>query len=307
MDINKILKEAYEYAKPYTKEGKLVDYLPELAKADINNLGAVVIDGDANLYKIGAYNEKFSIMSIVKVVLYLIVLENYKADEIKNYLLMKNTYNPYNSLLDLENGEGKKPVNPFVNAGAIVTSYLINKKFADKSIDVILEKTRQIMNDDSIDYSREIVDTSMDKADTNFALAYTLKKNKIISQDTDVYNLLKLYCMACAIIIDAEDLAVFSSVLARDGKNLKGDQVIERDHARILRTLMATCGTYDYSMEFALEIGLAAKSGVGGGILAANRQIGIGIYSPGLDIRGNSLASIEFLKYFSKKLDLSIY
>ncbi|HEY4543861.1 MAG TPA: glutaminase, partial [Tissierellaceae bacterium] len=112
-----ILKGAYAYAKPFTKEGKLVDYIPALAKADKEKLAASIIDENGNVYEIGDVDIKFSMMSIVKVILYLIALENYEFDEITNLIGLKGSSKPYNSLLDLEMSNEKKPVNPFINAG----------------------------------------------------------------------------------------------------------------------------------------------------------------------------------------------
>ncbi|WP_308533394.1 glutaminase A [uncultured Peptoniphilus sp.] len=306
--MDKIIKEAYEYGKQFTKNGKLVDYLPDLTKANINKLGLAIVDENGKIHEEGEVNEKFAIMSIVKVILYLMALENYDYDEILKYVGIKPSSKAYNSLLDLEMGEDKKPINPFINAGAIVTSYLLFKKFADKTVEKIIERTRTLMESPDINYSKSLVETSMAVADSNFAMTYTLKKNKIIGNDISAYDLLLIYCKACSLMINTRELAKFASLLSRGGKNYKGEQIVSEKNAQKLRVLMATCGTYNFAGEFAMDVGLPAKSGVGGGLIATtNKGLGIAAYSPGLDELGNPLAPMKVLKYLSEKLNLSIY
>lgn len=303
-----ILKGAYAYAEPFTKDGKLVDYIPALAKADKNKLAASIIDEDGNVYEIGDVDIKFSMMSIVKVILYLIALENYEFDEITNLIGLKGSSKPYNSLLDLEMSNDKKPVNPFINAGALVTSYLIYNKFKENSVDVILDKIRLLAGNDSIDYDRSIIEAGKGGGQANKAIIYSLQNNNVIPKDIDVMEVLDIYGIACAVMVDTKDLAAISYVLSTGGYNNKNEKLMDKEHARILRTLMAVCGTYDYAGDFAVEIGLPAKSGVGGGIMATtNKKIGLATYCPGLDPRGNSVVGIKLLEYISEKLELGIY
>ena len=125
----------------------------------------------------------------------------------------------------------------------------------------------------------------------------------------DVEEILELYFRQCSIEANAIDLAMFGSVLANDGVTPWNDEVlISREVCRIVKTIMVTCGMYDASGEFAVHIGIPAKSGVGGGILATvPRRMGIGVYGPALDKKGNSLAGIHVLKDLSEELDLSIF
>lgn len=306
--MEKILKEAYEYAKPFTKYGKIVDYIPSLADVDKDKLAASIIDSQGNVYEVGAVDIQFSIMSISKVILYLIALENYELEEIKKFIGFKGSSKPYNSLLDLEMSEGKKPVNPFINAGALVNTYLIYNKFGDASIDKIMEKVRLLSGNDSIDYDRLVNKESKGRGHGNKAIMYSLQNNNIIPKDVDIFEILYIYGLACFIMVNTRDLAAISYVISNDGYNMDGEKLIDSDHARILRTLMAICGTYDYSGDFAIEIGLPAKSGVGGGMLATtNKGIGLATYCPGLDPSGNSVAGTKMLEYISKSLDLGIY
>lgn len=306
--MEKILREAYNYAKPFVKDGELPTYQPQLAKANKDNLGVVVIDKDKEVYEFGVVNVKFTAQSIIKVLLYQIVLENYEMEEIKSYVGLKGSSKPFNSIADLELSDGKKPVNPFINSGALVVSYLILKKFGNKSFDVVLHKAKRIFNNSFLEYDKVFVETGKPVAFRNIALINTLKSNGTISNDISSEDILDLYFKACCILVDPKDLANYSFILSNEGKDIQDNQIIEKEHATILKTLMAIAGMYDYSGDFAVEIGIPAKSGVGGGILGAtNKGIGIATYSPGLDKQGNSLAGIKLLEHLSKNFDISIY
>lgn len=305
--MDKILDSVIEYGKEFVEEGKLVNYIPILRDADKTALGVCLIDKDGKIYEAGKSREKFAIMSIVKVILFEIVLENYEIDEIKKYIGFKGSSKPYDSILDLELEKGK-PINPFVNAGAIMSSYLIYKKFKDKSVDVLFEKAKTLTENKDIDYARELMKLTSNGGENNLALTYILKKHGYIDKETNIEDVLYIYNLACCIMVNTKDLAVLSSIISRNGINLDGKRVMEKYHARILRTLMSICGTYDYSGDFAINIGIPAKSGVGGGIMATtNKDIGVCTFCPGLDRSGNSIAGVKMLEMISKKLDLGYY
>lgn len=305
--MKEILKRAYEYSLPFTKEGELVDYIDALKSVNKEDLGAVIIDENKNIESIGVVDTKFTIMSIVKVALYLIVLENYEQDEIKKYMGSNGSSKAFNSLLDLESSEDKKPVNPFINAGAIMSCYLIYKKFKEKSKEVVLEKLRSLTDNKNLDVDKKVLDSIGIGGDTNIAILYSLKKNKIMANDEDAFTVLGLYNYACTILVDIVDLAKFSYVLSNNGKSINDEKLIDEENVRILKTLMLICGMYDYSGEYAIKVGLPSKSGVGGGIMATtNKKIGLATYSPALDLRGNSVAGQVMLEYISKELDLYV-
>lgn len=306
--MKRILQESYDYAKPFIKEGKTVNYIPGIEDVDPNGLAASIIDKNGEVFEIGAVDTKFSMMSIVKVFLYIIALENYPLEEIKKYIGLKGSSKPYNSLLDLEMSEEKKPVNPYINAGAITTSYLIYNKFKEKSLDIILKKIQKIAGNDEIFIDEKIMTDSKNSGQANKAIIFSLQNNGVIPKYVDIFEVLNVYNMACCVTVNTKDLAMMSYCLSNGGKNLKGKRLIDEEYARISRTLMAIAGTYDYAGDFAVEIGLPAKSGVGGGIMATtNSGIGLATYSPALDKRGNSVAGIKMLEYISKKLKLGIY
>ena len=208
----------------------------------------------------------------------------------------------------MELSEKNIPVNPFINAGAIVGTSLLYEKYGNNTFEMILNRTRDIIGNDKIDYSRSVFNSESSSAFANRALTYMLLNGKIIPSNVNVDDLLNVYFKSCSILADVRDLAQLGFILSRDGKDGENKQRLSGEHARILRTLMVTCGTYDYSGEFAIKIGLPAKSGVGGGIVTASKAgYGIGVYCPGLDSHGNSYVGTRILEFLSRELNLNIY
>ncbi len=303
-----MLEKAYEYGKKYTHKGKTAQYIPELAKENAERLAGAIVDPTGEVFKIGDSEYKFSMQSVVKVVIYLLVLENYEFSYIKKFVGVKPSSKPFNSILELELSNKNIPVNPFINAGAIVACYLLMNKFGDKAFDVVLDKVRRLAGNNSINYSEPLYESERESAFANRALTYMMLSHRIIPQEVDVDELLDIYFKSCAVMVDVLDLARIGQVLSRGGVDLSGERLIEQSHATILRTIMANCGTYDYSGDFAIRIGIPAKSGVGGGIMTASKAgYGIAVYCPGLDTHGNSYAGTRMLESISKELGLSIY
>lgn len=306
--MKSILQEAYNYAISYADSGELANYIPELANEDKYRAAGAIIDKDGTLYEVGDSDYKFTAQSIIKVIIYLCTLENYDFEYIKQYVGVKASSKPFNSIIELELSNKRIPVNPFINAGAIVATSLIYDIYGEETFDVILNRAKVLMDDDTLDYSESIFNSERSCAYNNRALAYMLLGHGIISADIDINKLLDCYFKACSILVNVKHLAKLSFKISRGGKSLDGKEEFSSEHARILRTLMSSCGTYDYSGDFAIRIGIPAKSGVGGGIVTASKaSYGIASYCPGLDSHGNSYVGTRILEYISKELDLNIY
>lgn len=306
--MQQVLQDAYEYAQKYLEKGVVASYIPELAKEDKHNLGAAIIDLDGKLYQVGDSDYEFTIQSVSKVATYLCVLENYGLKDIKNHVGVKASSRAFNSIIELELSNKNIPVNPFINAGAIVCTSMLFQKYGDEAFDLILNKLRAMTNNKNLSYSEATFESERATSCSNRALTYMMMQSNIIPQDVDVERLLSIYFKCCSILVTAVDLANMSYTLSNDGVNLSGEKVSDEKYVRAVRTLMATCGTYDYAGDFALRVGLPAKSGVGGGIVVASKaKYGIGVYSPGLDSHGNSYAGIRLLTSLAKDLDLNIY
>lgn len=302
------MEGAYEHGLKYVGKGKPADYIPELAKEDPTRAAAVLIDPRGGRYAVGDHGYRFTVQSIVKVILYLCVLEHYPFSQIKKYIGVKPSAKPFNSILELELSNKNIPVNPFINAGAIVATSLLSEKYGEKTFDYVLKRAGDLFNNPSLEYSEVIFESERSSAFANRALTYMLLNDSIISRTTDVEELLGVYFRSCSILVNTAELAELGFLLANGGEDLAGKRHMSEEHAKILRTVMATCGTYDYSGEFAIRIGLPAKSGVGGGIVATSKSgYGIGVYCPGLDSHGNSYVGTRMLERISEDLQLSIY
>jgi glutaminase len=194
-----------------------------------------------------------------------------------------------------------------INAGAIVTTSLIYGETEDRKLERILNFIRKATNNEDININQEIYESEKETGDRNRSLAYFMKSNGIL--EGNVEEILDLYFKQCSIEATAKDLARFGAVIANDGITPWSNEVLmSREVCRIVKTIMVTCGMYDASGEFAVQVGIPAKSGVGGGILATvPRRYGIGIYGPALDKKGNSIGGIRVLKELSEELQLSIF
>ena len=301
-----VLEKALRLGRKYLHEGAVADYIPELARVDANKVAISTIE-DGNIYSVGDSKVRFSIQSIIKVILYAMAMENYRVSELKKYVGVRPSAKPFNSVIELELSEKKIPVNPFINAGAIIIVAILYNVYREKTFDVILEKASEFLGEE-VDYSREIAQSEKESSFTNRTLIYLMLAKGILPSDTKVEEVLDTYFKACSILVNTENLAHMSYVISNDGVDLEGKEVITPNEARVLRSLMATCGTYDYSGDFAIRVGLPAKSGVGGGIVTASKnKTGLAVYAPRLDTHGNSYSGVRMLEYLSEELDLSIY
>ncbi|MEG2290871.1 MAG: glutaminase A [Clostridium sp.] len=294
--------------KIYGKEGKLASYIPVLLEADPEHLGICVVElNSGREFYAGECDTKFSIQSISKVVSLILALGDNGRENVFKKVNVEPTGMGFNSIVNLEVRDQNRPYNPMINAGAIVTTSLIYGENKEEKFERIIEFLRRATNNPNISVNEEIYKCEKITGDRNRALAYFMKSNNIL--EGNVEDILDLYFRQCSIEITARDLARFGAVLSNDGlAPWNGQRLMSRDVCRIAKTIMVTCGMYDASGEFAVEVGIPAKSGVGGGILATvPRSYGIGIYGPSLDKKGNSLAGLKLIKDLADELDLSIF
>lgn len=294
--------------KIYGKEGKLASYIPALLEADPEHLGICVVElNSGREFYAGECDTKFSIQSISKVVSLILALSDNGRENVFKKVNVEPTGMGFNSIVNLEVRDQNRPYNPMINAGAIVTTSLIYGETKEEKFERIIDFIRRATNNKNIGVNEEVYKCEQITGDRNRALAYFMKSNNIL--EGNVEDILDLYFRQCSIEVTARDLARFGAVLANDGlAPWNGQRLMSRDVCRIAKTIMVTCGMYDASGEFAVEVGIPAKSGVGGGILATvPRSYGIGIYGPSLDKKGNSLAGLKLIKDLADELDLSIF
>ncbi|MFC3885811.1 glutaminase A [Bacillus songklensis] len=301
------LKALVIEAKKYTKDGKVADYIPALGKANPKDLSIAIHYPDGPCISAGDIERKITLQSISKVISLALVLMDRGSDYVFDYVGMEPTGDPFNSIAKLETMIPAKPLNPMINAGALVVTHMIKGKSIEERFQRLVSFIRELTNDPTVNYCEEVARSEFETAHLNRALCYFLKQHKII--DEDVEQLLDLYTKQCAIEMNCLDLAKIGVVFAMDGVDpVSRRQIMPPDIARICKTFMVTCGMYNASGEFAIKIGIPAKSGVSGGIMGAvPGRFGIGIFGPALDEKGNSIAGIKLLELLSAKHSLSMF
>ncbi|MEY2194241.1 glutaminase A [Neobacillus sp. BF23-41] len=301
------LRRLVEEAKRYTKDGKVADYIPELAKANPGDLSIAINYPDGRCFSAGDIDKKMTLQSISKVISLALVLMERGFHYVFERVGMEPTGDPFNSIAKLETMAPAKPLNPMINAGALVVTHMIKGDSVEDRFNRLLGFIRELSGDPSVGYSEKVARSEFESADLNRALCYFLKQHKIITEDVE--TLLDLYTKQCAVEMNCLDLARIGMIFAMDGVDpLNGKRFMPDDVARICKTFMVTCGMYNASGEFAIKIGIPAKSGVSGGIMGAvPGKFGIGIFGPALDEKGNSVAGLKLLELLSRNYRLSMF
>lgn len=301
-----MLEDALAYGRAFTSQGKTAQYIPYLQQMDRDLLGVSVQTVDGRRFSAGDSKTPFTVQSIAKVVALALALQ----DRGEQYLFsgrvgLEPTGDPFNSIIRLETD--KKPYNPFINAGAIAVVGAIQGRCGSEKFERLLRYFKKLCGSETVSLCGEAYLSERETGDKNRALAYHLKATKML--EGDVGEDLDVYFRMCSLYVTAEDIAHLALVLANRGLDpATGERLMAAEHARIIRTLMLTCGMYDGSGEFAVKVGYPAKSGVGGGIAAVLvDRMGIGVFGPALDARGNSVAGIAIMEYLSKAMDVRLF
>lgn len=291
---------------PEAKQGTVASYIPELDKARKNALGLYIIDVEGNEYYSGDWDTKFTIQSISKIVTLMLAILDNGEEYVFSKVGMEPTGDPFNSIKKLETSSRRKPYNPLINAGAIAIASMIKGKDVRDRFQRLLDFFRKISEDETLDVNYKIYCGESETGNRNRAMGYFLKGDGII--EGNVEDALDIYFKQCSIEVTAKTLAKIALFLANNGKLSNGETVITPRIATIVKTLMVTCGMYDSSGEFAVRAGIPSKSGVGGGILSVvPGKMGIGVYGPSLDKKGNSIAGVLLLEDLSSELNLTIF
>lgn len=304
--MNDLLNRLVKKNISETKLGTVASYIPELDKAKKDALGIYIIDNEGNEYFSGDYETKFTIQSISKIVALMLAILDNGEEYVFSKVGMEPTGDPFNSITKLETSRERKPYNPLINAGAIAVSSMIKGKDARDRFERLLDFFKKISEDETLDVNYKIYCGESETGNRNRAMGYFLKGEGII--EGNVEDVLDIYFKQCSIEVTAKTLAKIGLFLANNGKLSTGEIVITPKIATIVKTLMVTCGMYDSSGEFAVRAGIPSKSGVGGGILSVvPGKMGIGVYGPSLDKKGNSIAGVALLEDLSTELNLTIF
>ena len=305
-DLKHVVHDIADDMRRRPDRGEVATYIPELARADPNAFGLVVIDADGTIAAGGDADIPFSIQSISKVFTLTLALGKI-GDRLWQRVGREPSGSPFNSIVQLEFERGI-PRNPFINAGAIaVTDVILSGHQPREALGEILRFMRFLADDPSITIDEAVAASEQRTGFRNAALANYMKSYGVLENPVDLT--LGVYFHQCAIAMSCRQLAVAGRFLAHLGRNPStGLSVVHPERARRINAVMLTCGHYDGSGEFAYRVGLPGKSGVGGGILAiAPGKASIAVWSPGLDASGNSHLGRIALEALTKRLGWSIF
>ncbi|MGG4395495.1 glutaminase A [Paenibacillus thiaminolyticus] len=306
-ELERELPQWLEESRRMAAAGKVATYIPGLAEARSDALGISLCGIRGERVKAGETEEPFTMQSVSKVFSLLLALLDSGEAGVFAKVGKEPTGDDFNSILKLELVDPGKPFNPFINAGAIAIASLIEGRTPEEKSERLLEFVRMLADDPSITWNKRIYESERETAYRNRSLAYYLKDNGIL--EGDVEATLDVYFRQCAIEVRTCQLARMALVLANRGCDpATGHCYIPRKFVQIATSFMTTCGMYNASGEFALEAGIPAKSGVSGGIMALiPGQLGIGVYGPALNEKGNSVAGVHMLAMLSERFEWSIF
>jgi glutaminase len=286
------------------QEGQVATYIPELAKANPDWFGLCIVTTGGHVYEVGDTRQTFTIQSISKPFVYGLALEDHSRTEVLKRIGVEPTGDAFNAI-SLEAGTGR-PRNPMINAGAIAAAGMIEGKSASTKFKRMMEMFsahagRELTLDETVYQSES------DTGHRNRAIGHMLRNFDILTVPPD--PVVDLYFKQCSVSVHCRDLAVMAATLANRGVNpLTGRTAVRGEYVESILSVMGSCGMYDYAGEWLYRVGMPAKSGVSGGVLAVlPGQLGIGVFSPPLDPRGNSVRGLRACDDLSRLFDLHLF
>lgn len=301
--LSHLFREVLDEVRPL-RGGAPADYIPELASVDPDQLALAVVGGAGRVISVGDSTAEFTIQSISKPFVLAAALERLGRERVLRRVGVEPSGEPFNAIsLEAESG---RPANPLVNAGAIATTGLISgPDAATRSAHIVGMLSRFAGRDLHVD--QRVYESESATGNRNRALAHLMKSYAVL--DDPVSEVVEAYFRQCSVVVTVQDLAVMAATLAFNGRNPRtGEQVVSPATARDVLSIMSSCGMYDYSGEWMMRVGLAAKSGVSGGVVAISpSQFGIGVFSPRLDEHGNSVRGVAALEKISDGFGVHIF
>lgn len=285
-------------------EGKIADYIPELATASPDSFGIALCTTDGQIVEYGDYKTSFTIQSVSKPFMFGLAIGDHGLDHVLSKVGVEPTGEAFNSIVLDE--VSNRPYNPMVNSGAIATADLVKGKDYPERVKRMLEMFgrycgREVFVDNTVFMSERMT------GHRNRAMAHLMRNFDMMSEKFE--EALELYFQQCSILVNAHDFSVMGATLANGGLNpLTKIRAIESENVKYLLSIMMSCGMYDYAGEWAFRVGIPAKSGVAGGIVAVVPGVlGIGLYSPLLDVKGNSVRGVKACQELSQKFSLHAF
>jgi glutaminase len=285
-------------------DGEVATYIPELGKADPEDFGICIATSDGRTFEAGDSDRLFTIQSISKPFTFGMALEAHGQEKISRHVGVEPSGDAFNSI-ELEKGTNR-PFNPMINAGAITVSALLYEHYGDEALEQMLARFSAAAGRE-LSVDEDVYQSESRTGHRNRAIAHLLLNFGMIGEKVE--PALDLYFKQCSILVNSRDLAIMGATLSNLGKNpVTGEDVFDIDRVKDMLSIMLTCGMYDYSGQWAYKVGVPAKSGVSGGVMAVvNRQLGVATYSPRLDERGNSCRGIDVSVDLAQELGLHAF
>lgn len=284
--------------------GNVATYIPELGVADPSTFGICIATVDGQIYAAGDVDARFTIQSMSKPFNYGYALQRHGQERVLRKVGVEPTGESFNSIVldELTN----RPFNPMVNAGAIAMAELVEGDGPEQRLGEMMDWFGRFAGR-TLDIDEAVYRSEHATGHRNRAIAYMMLNSGMLERNPE--EVLDLYFRQCSISVDCRDMAVMAATLAAQGVNpVTGDHVLAPENVRDVLTLMSTCGMYDYAGQWAFEVGVPAKSGVSGGVIAViPGQLGIAVYSPPLDRVGNSVRGVEACKQLSRDFSLHVF
>jgi glutaminase len=304
MNYQEILEEIAREVRPVAKRGQVADYIPALRRVPPGKFGMSLRTIDGTEFKVGDADEPFSIQSISKLFTLMLAI-SMVGDEIWTRCGREPSGTKFNSLVQLEYEDGI-PRNPFINAGALVVTDCVLSHTRD-ACKTIRDYAQVLAQNFVLDCDSRVAKSERRAGHRNAALANLLARHGRL--DNPVRVVLDAYFHQCSLAMSCSDLSGAFLPLANDGVSpLLQEAVLTARQTKRVNALMLTCGMYDSVGSFAYRVGLPAKSGVGGGIVAVMpRRFCVAVWSPGLDLSGNSLLGTVALERLTRATQLSVF
>ena len=287
------------------RTGVLANYIPELAEVDPERLGASIAMVDGELYASGDTDSLFTIQSISKPFVYALALADRGFERVLDKVGVEPSGEPFNEI-SLEDSSGR-PLNPMINAGAITTHSLVGTETMNPA-----ERMERVISGlsafagRSLDVDEAVYSSEIEHAHRNLAIAHMLRSHDILTENPT--GVVEGYTRQCSLLVTVQDLAMVAATLANYGiQPVTGEQVVPKTVVRQVLSVMFTCGMYNAAGDWATQVGIPAKSGVGGGIIGAvPGQLGLATFSPRLDVHGNSVRGVSLFERFSSDMGMHV-
>jgi len=303
-NYKQVLQKIYQTVSSIENKGAVANYIPELAKINPDKFGVAFLSIKNEAHGIGDYQTKFSIQSIAKV-LSLSLAYKLLGDRLWERVGVEPSGSAFNSLVQLESNNGI-PRNPMINGGAMVVCDVLISELKNPKKD-FLAYVRELSSCENINFSAATAKSEALVGYRNIALCNFIKSFGNIHNHPD--EVLDFYFNMCSIEMTCEELTkAFTFLTYSKFKTVNNTQVLTLSQKKRINGIMHTCGFYDESGDFSFKVGLPGKSGVGGGIVAIHPEnYCIAVWSPKLNIKGNSYRGMKFLELFTTETELSIF